>query len=384
MSHSKTVAHVTTIDLSLRLLLFNQLQFIKQKGFDIVGISSHGEDVPYLVNNGIPHIPVKMSRKMTPLQDLYSLWKLYRTFKREKVSIVHTHNPKPGLIGQLAARMAGVPLVVNTLHGFYFHDETPPYLRKFYILTEKIAARCSDVILSQNKEDIEVAVQEGICKPELIQWLGNGIDITRFDRTQISEADRRKLSSELQLDLDRPVIGFVGRLVAEKGILELLAAVEKIKHTHPQIQLLIIGPYDSEKADALTPAVAQQYGLQNHCIFTGRREDMPELYSLMDIFVLPSHREGFPRSPMEASAMAVPSIVTNIRGCREAVKDGVNGLLCQLKSPDDLSKTITRLLDNQELRNKLGNQARLLAVSEFDERLVFNRVVECYERLLQK
>jgi len=327
-NHPIKISHITTTDISLHLLLFNQIKAIQAAGFDVAGISSPGPDVPHLQQNNIPHISVPITRTITPFKDLLALWRLYRLFKQEQYTIVHTHTPKPGLLAQVAARLAGTPIIINTLHGFYFHAETPYRIRQFYIFLEKIAALCSDAILSQNPEDIQTAIKENICRPEQISWLGNGIDVERFDRAKISEQTRQELSLELGIDLNRPVIGFVGRLVAEKGILELLEATRSIIKTHPDIQLLIIGPYDQEKADAIHPNIAQAYGLEKHCVFTGRRQDMPELYSLMDIFVLPSHREGFPRSPMEASAMGVPSIATNIRGCRESVKDGINGFLC--------------------------------------------------------
>jgi glycosyltransferase involved in cell wall biosynthesis len=218
------IAHITTIDLSLRYLLFNQLQSIKAAGYAVTGISTPGPDVPVLTAAGIPHISAPMKRTLSPLADLKALAHLVRIMRRERFTIVHTHNPKPGLLGQLAARLTGVPFVVNTLHGFYFHDGTKPAIRRFYITLEKLAARCSDVILSQNSEDIQTAVAEGICSPAKIKFLGNGIDLHRFDRRRIEPTALAHRRAEFNLDPTRPVVGFVGRLVAEKGILELLQA----------------------------------------------------------------------------------------------------------------------------------------------------------------
>src|SRR5690606_10516281 len=137
--------------------------------------------------------------------------------------------------------------------------------------------------------------------------------------------EQAKLERELGIQPGEPVVGFVGRLVEQKGILELLDAMRQVRAKIPNVRLLIVGPLDSEKKDALTVDVAKRYGLEDACVFTGMRQDMPELYALMDVFVLPSHREGFPRSPMEASAMSVPSVVTDIRGCRETVLEGETG-----------------------------------------------------------
>lgn len=367
--------------MSLRYLLLNQLRSIQQEGYNVTGISSLGENVPVIEAAGIRHIAVPMTRNFTPLADLVSLWKLYRVMRRERFTIVHTHNPKPGLLGQLAARMARVPIVVNTLHGFYFHEHTPPAWRRFYITMEKIAARCSDVILSQNSEDIQTAIKEGICPPQKIKQLGNGIDVQRFDHSKLATQVLRQKREELGLS-NGPVVGFVGRLVIEKGILELLQAAKTVVARIPNVQFLIAGPMDHEKPDAITPAIAQEYGLVDACIFTGKRLDIPELCALMDLFVLPSHREGFPRSPMEASAMGVPCVVTDIRGCREAVEHERNGLLVPLGDVDALAEAIIELLTDKEKAQRMGQAGAKMALDKFDERILFEKVKAEYARLL--
>jgi glycosyltransferase involved in cell wall biosynthesis len=278
--------------------------------------------------------------------------------------------------------MAGVPVVVNTLHGFYFHDGMAPNWRTFYIRMEKIAARFSDAILSQNREDIETAISEGICPPDRIKFLGNGIDVHRFDRNRLDPATLARLRMDLGLVEGAPVVGFVGRLVVEKGVLELLQAARLVLDHAPQARFLIVGPIDEDKPDALNPEIANSYDIAGACIFTGMRQDMPELYGLMDVFVLPSHREGFPRSPMEASAMRVPCVVTDIRGCREAVEQGRNGLLVRPESVTELAEAIISLLDQPDTRARMGNAGREMALQRFDEELVFKRVKTEYRRLL--
>ena len=377
------VAHVTTVDLSLRYLLLNQLERIRDEGYEVVGVSAHGPDVATVEAHGIPHFAVPMTRRFTPLADLSALWALTRLMRKERFDVVHTHTPKAGLLGQLAARLSGVPVVVNTLHGFYFHEGTKPLARRFYIWMERIAARCSDTILSQNREDIATAVEERIAPPELLKWLGNGIDISRFDRRTLADDALEELRRDLDLDPNAPVIGFVGRLVEEKGILDLLQAAKLVTREVPNVQLLIVGPYDEEKPDALRPDVAARFGLSDRCRFLGMRHDMPELYALMDVLVLPSYREGFPRAPMEASAMGVPSIVTDIRGCREAVDPGVNGLLFPVGDTDALSRALIELLQDHGRRARMGAAGRSMAEERFDEQKVFERVLREYERLLR-
>lgn len=377
------VAHVTTVDLSLRYLLLNQMQRIRDEGYEVYGVSADGPDVPAIEAEGIPHFSVPMTRRFTPLADLRALWALTRLMRRERFDVVHTHTPKAGLLGQLAARLSGVPVVVNTLHGFYFHDDMKPASRRFYIWMERIAAKCSDTILSQNKEDIATAVAEGIADPDLVKWLGNGIDIERFDRRRVPDRDLDALRRSIELDPDAPVVGFVGRLVEEKGLLDLLEAAKTACNHDPATQFLIVGPYDEEKPDALRPEVAERYGVAEQCRFLGMRQDMPELYALMDVLVLPSYREGFPRAPMEASAMGVPAIVTDIRGCREAVEHDVNGLLFPVGDSGALADALIELLDDEERRAEMGAAGRTMAEERFDEQLVFGRVLREYERLLE-
>ncbi len=378
------VAHVTTVDLSLRYLLLNQLRRIQEEGYEVFSISADGPDVTVVEAAGIPHFAIPMTRRFTPLADLRALWSLVRVMRRERFDVVHTHTPKAGLLGQVAARLAGVPIVANTLHGFYFHDDMKPLPRRFYVWMERIAARCSDTILSQNREDIATAVAEGIASPDMLKWLGNGIDLARFDRRCLPDpAALDALRSEIGIDATAPVVGFVGRLVEEKGILDLLQAAKAVVEVVPKAQFLIVGPYDEEKPDALRPDIAERYGVAANCHFVGMRDDMPELYGLMDVLVLPSYREGFPRAPMEASAMGVPAVVTDIRGCREAVEHGVNGLLFPVGDTGSLAQSLIDLLQDDERRKRMGVAGRRIAEERFDEQKVFDRVLSEYERLLK-
>ena len=378
------VAHITNIDLVMSMILLNQLRDIERSGYAVTGISSPGPEVAAIEAAGIRYIPVPMTRTFTPLADLVSLWRLYRLMRRERFTIVHTHNPKPGLLGQLAARLARVPIVVNTIHGFYLHEHMRPAWRRFYLFTETVAARCSDLILSQNREDIRTAIDEGVSPAWKIEYLGNGIDVERFDPGRLSPEALAAKRRELGLPPAGPVVGFVGRLVAEKGVLELLRTARLILQHQPTARFLFVGPLDQEKRDALTPEVAREYGVAEACVFPGLRQDMPELYALMDVFVLPSHREGFPRSALEASAMGVPCVVTDVRGCREAVQHGRNGLLVPLGDVERLAEAILELLADRQSARRMGEEGRRMALACFDERLVFKKVKDEYARLLRE
>jgi glycosyltransferase involved in cell wall biosynthesis len=328
-----------------------------------------------------------MTRNITPLADLKSLSRLYQVMRREDFVIVHTHNPKPGLLGQLAAHMARAPIVVNTLHGFYFHDHMPSAWRRFYITMEKVAARCSDVILSQNSEDIKTAIKEGICRPEKIKFLGNGIDLTRFDPDRISHDDVQEKRAELGLPKEVQVVGFVGRLSAKrKGFLDLLAAGRQVVEQLPNVRFLIVGDADYSKPDAVQPEIAKSYGIEDYCLFLGWRpnEELPALYALMDVLVLPSLFEGLPRAVMEASAMRVPAVATNVKGNREAIEHRCNGLLVPLGDVQALTDAIFEVLTDGEEARRMGIEGRCLALERFDERLVFEKVKAEYAWLLRE
>ncbi len=382
------VAHVCTIDLSLRYLLLGQLKFLQAQGYDVTAISNAGPDVPFLEQQGIRHIAVKMTRSFAPARDAEALLDLRRVFQRERFDIVHTHNPKPGLLGQLAAGLVGVPVVVNTLHGFYFHDHMRPWARRFYILLEQVAAANSDHILSQNPEDIRTAIAEHIAPSSKLELLGNGIDLQRFSPSTVTVDDVEEVRKDLGLGTEDVVVGFVGRLVEEKGILDLFAAMQllRVQHSGRRWRLLVIGPTDVEKSDALTLPRARALfgrGVDDVCVFAGLRQDMPRFYAAMDVFVLPSHREGFPRAPMEAAAMQRPVVATNIRGCREVVVDGVTGLLVPWRDPACLAAAIGSIVADPDRARRFGGEARALAERKFDERLVFQKVAATYQRLLR-
>jgi len=374
---------VTTVDLSLRYLLLNQLRYLQAAGYQVTGISAPGPDVPTVEAAGIPHLAVPtLRRSVAPLADLRALWRLYRLMRRHRFHLVHCHTAKAELLGQLAARLAGVPVVVDTFRGIYYRPDMHPLWRRLFLRLARLAASCADVLLSQSRENLEMALREGICPPQKIDYLGNGIDVLRFDPARLDPAALARTRRELGLDPGAPVVGFVGRLVAEKGVPEILSAARTVLREVPRARFLFVGPLDPDKPDALTPDTARDYGVAHACLFPGLRHDMPQVYALMDLFVLPSHRESFPRSPMEASAMGLPCVVTAVPGCREVVEHGRNGLLVPLGDVEALATAILRLLADPGEARRLGREGRRLALERFDERFVFGRVEAAYARLL--
>lgn len=373
------VAHLTTVDLSLRFLLWPQLLAVRDVGGEALGISSPGPWVDELEEAGIEHLALRSStRGVSLISDFRAARQLWSVLRRTRLTILHTHNPKPGIYGRILGRLAGVPVVVNTLHGFYATETDPLPKRAVVYGLEAIAARFSDAELHQNPEDLRLAKRLGIVPRRHARLLGNGIDLKRFEPSKPSDV-RSKLRDEMGAETSDVVVGTVGRLVAEKGFLELFDAARRLGKGYV---FVVIGPVDSDKPDAIPRSVVEQAEAEG-VRFLGMRTDMEDLYSAMDLFVLPSHREGFPRAAMEAAAMGLPVVATDIRGCRQVVDKGVNGVLVPIRDPESLAAAIETLAQDAELRAKMSAASRRIAVERFDETVVVGRVMETYRDVLE-
>jgi glycosyltransferase involved in cell wall biosynthesis len=375
---------ITSIDTTLVVLLWAQLRAFLVAGYDVRVACQAGANREWLESQGVGYEWFDIRRSISPWADMRTLVSLVRYLRRERVTIVHTHTPKAALLGQLAARIAGVPVIVNTVHGFYFHDEMPRLRRWFYILLACVGGRCADMTLSQNSEDIATAVRLGICRSERIRYLGNGIDLWRFDGERFGAARRAEIREAVGLPDGKLVIGMIGRLVVDKGYLELFEAVRSLWSKRKDFRLVMIGPEEVSRAGRMRGDTYRAYGIEGCTVYLGPRDDVPELMSVMDVFVLPSWREGFPRSAIEAAAMGLPIVTTDVRGCREVVRDGENGLLIPVRDAGALESAIGRMLDDAAVRDRMGLAGRRRAMESFDERAVCGRVLACYEALLLK
>ncbi len=378
------VCQVATSDIAIRFLLLNQIKNLQQSGYNVSTVCSYGKWIREIKENGISVKTISMTRRINPFLDMITLLKLIFYFRKKKFDIVHTHNPKPGLLGQLAAKFAGIPIIINTIHGFYFNENSSFLSRKFFILIEKIAAKCSDLIFSVDREDIETAIKENICDSKKIKYLGGWVDMDRFDMSNFSEEFIQHKKKDLGIPSYVKVVGIVARLVQEKGYFDLFDAFSRVLRQFPSAILLVVGPMEPEKRDAFNPDVVHKYGIEKSVIFLGERTDVDELYPLMDIFVLPSYREGIGISILEASAMKRPVVATNIRGCREAIDDEETGLLVPLKNIERLAETIIYLLKNPEKAKEMGKNGRKKIEREFDENLVFDRIKIEYSKLIKE
>lgn len=381
MSQTVKLAHLTTVDLSLRYLVLPQLEAGVAAGWDTIGISAPGEHVPVVEEVGVRHIPLPTSTRGWALRDdLRAARDLWRILRRERIDILHTHNPKPGLYGRILGRLAGVPIVVNTVHGLYATEDDRLAKRAVVYVLEAVAARFSDAELVQSAEDVALMTRKHISPAHRTFRLGNGVDLERFNAANVAAAERAAIRRELGIDDGQIVVGTVGRLVAEKGYPELVDAAAQLDD---RFAFLAIGPDDPDKADALGADFASR-AADAGVRLLGMRTDVERLYPAMDVFVLPSHREGFPRAAMEAAASSLPVIATDIRGCREVVVDGENGRLVAVGNPAALASAIREVAADPVQREAMGLASRRRAEEFFDERHVVHTVFATYHGVAQR
>lgn len=382
MTRRPSVLHLTTTAISLDWLLAPQLDAFADAGFDVITASAPGPHVDAIRSRGFTHVSVpSLSRNMDLRSDAAAWSELRELLEVHQPDIVHTHNPKPGVIGRLAARRVGIPIVVNTVHGLYAQPTDSLRRRLPVFGVERLAAAFSDVELVQNPEDVEVLRSLGV-PSKRVHLLGNGIDLHRFcpspGRSRIARALRRKLG----IAPSTPTIGMVGRLVWEKGYREFFDAVTALRSSRGHdFAVVVVGPSETGKSGAVDQrSIDEMSALGVH--FLGSRTDIDVVLPMFDVFALPSYREGFPRAAMEASAMGVPVVASNIRGCRQVVDDGVTGFLVPPQDSSALTCALDCLLDDRARRMRFGSAARNRAIAEFDQDRVIARTLAVYRSQL--
>ncbi len=381
LTHRPRVLHLTTTDVTQRFLLLNQLRMFQAAGFEVSAMSAPGPWRRDIEQNGIRFIPWESAtRAWAPKNDLRAFRELRDVLATERFDIVHTHNPKPGVLGRIASRVVGVPAVVNTVHGLYAAPDDRSLSRKALLGIEWMAGKFSDFELYQSAEDLARARRIKITSAQRSAYLGNGIDLQRFDPERIDASAVDRLRSEHEIPDGALVVGMVGRLVREKGWPEFAEAARIVRAARRDVVFLAIGPSDEQKSDRITPRDVQ--GWSDAVRFCGEILEMPEILATLDLFVLPSHREGFPRSAIEAAAMGLPLVLTDIRGCREVVPSSEHGLLVPPRDPARLADAILSLLADEGRRRAMGEANRARATIDFDERTIVRRTLAVYDRLL--
>ncbi len=377
------ILELAAADIAFKTILKDLIKALAAHGYELTIVCSDGPNVPELRQAGYRVETITIRRNLNLFRHLVTLVQLYVFIKKERFDIVHTHTPVASFLGRIAAKLARVPAIVNTVHGFYFHEDMHVAVRKALIALERFAGRFTDLAFSVSSEDVETAIRERIFPADRIMVVGNGVDLRKFDPRSVEPA-RRRIRDELGLPLGAAVVGAVGRLVREKGFVELMRAMPRVLEAQPQAKLVIVGdalPSDRRSVKERLLELVNSLKLDDKVVFTGLRYDMPELLSAMDVFVLPSYREGMPLVLLEAMAMARPAVATRVRGCREVVVDGETGILVPPRDVSALADAIVRLLLDNELARRMGLAGRKRVEERFDRDEVIRKQLDALARL---
>lgn len=370
---AKKIIRAATIGLSLNVFCKGLLQELKDEGYEVVALSSPDKDLEELGRReGVRTIGVAMERHVSPLKDLTSLLHLVRVFRSEKPDMVHSMTPKAGLLCMMAAWLTRVPVRVHTFTGLVWPTATG-FSRKVLMATDWLTCHCATHVIPEG-EGVKADLQRAITRQPLrILGYGNvkGVDLDYWRRRD--DASSRKAESFSFI--------FVGRLVRDKGVNELVAAFVHLNQLYPETRLVLVGPYE-DSLDPVLPVTKQMIQTCPAIEAVGNQKDVRPFYEQSDVLVFPSYREGFPNVVLEAGAMGLPSIVTDINGSREIVFDGVNGKVVPSRSESALFDTMRWMLEHPHEREEMAAKARPMVVSRFEQGFVRHCLKDFYQEIL--
>lgn len=359
------VIHATTVPQTLEFLR-GQCAYFTRRGAQVVLISSPGPRLqPFARSEGVRAIAVKMSREISPVADALALLSIVRLLRRMRPDIVHAHTPKAGLLFTAAARLAGVPVCVYQIHGLRFLTTTGAR-RLLLKAAERLSSTLAHSVLGVSPSVIALARAEKVLPRDKGTVLGsgsvNGVDSEHFSPTLAREMSSA-FAAEMGISPEDPVIGFVGRIVVDKGIVELATAWWSIREECPRARLLIVGAPDD--TDSIPSQVLRDLEVDPRVHLIGETDDVRPYYGLMTVLALPSYREGFGQVLLEAAACGVASVASDIHGIRDAVIDGVTGRLVPVRDATALRTELSILLSNTEQRERIAAAARQRVVADF-------------------
>jgi glycosyltransferase involved in cell wall biosynthesis len=382
----KKIIRITTVPISLEKLLGDQLQFINNY-FNVIAISSDKERLEeYGKGQCVDTHHIEMTRKITPIQDLKCLIKLFVFLKKNKPLIVHSHTPKAGIIAMLSSFLANIPIRMHTVAGLPLLEEKG-VKRVVLNFVEKLTYRCSTNIYPNSYGLKNIILDNRFANIEKLKVIGNGssngIDTSYFDPKLFSIKDKEDLKTNLGIKNTDFVFIFVGRIVSDKGINELVVSFEKLSIKNKNIKLLLVGPFE-EKLDPLKEKTKLIMKHNKQIISVGYQKDVRPYFAIANALTFPSYREGFPNVVMQAGAMELPSIVSDINGCNEIIDNNVNGKLIKLKSVSAIYDAMLEMYTDKQLYNLIKGKTRDLIKQRYERKLFWDLLLSEYNYLLNK
>lgn len=378
---------ITTVPLSLQKLIAGQMNYMSHNGFEVSMISSPFDgQVNLEKKENSKYIAVNMTRVISPLADLKSLYKLIKVFRQIKPDIVHTHTPKAGLLGMLAARIAGVPVRLHTVAGLPLM-EAKGIKRYVLEVVERITYACANRVYPNSSNLRDFIVNAGYAKVSDLKVIGNGssngIDVNLFKWTEELNDQVKVLQINHQLTDDLFVFVFVGRLVKDKGIEELIIAFSSLAKQYPEMRLLLVGPEEPD-LDPLSKECRNEILDNPAIIHVGYQNDIKPYLALSNVLAFPSYREGFPNVPMQAGCLGLPCIVSNINGCNEIIEHKINGLIIPVKDSVSLKLAMEQIFIDTELYKGMKVNAREMIVERYDQQKIWQLILKEYHFFLRK
>lgn len=385
----KKIIRVTTVPISLGGLLKGQLNYMSQH-FKVLGVSSRGKltanvsEIDRVAKEeGIEVVVVEMTRKITPIKDIVAVYNLYKVFKSQKPLIVHSHTPKAGTLSMIAAKLAGVPHRLHTIAGLPLLEATGAK-RTLLDTVEKITYACATKIYPNSNGLKDIIIENKYTSLKKLKVIGkgssNGIDTSFFNPKLFSDEEDLKLKESLLISPNDIVFIFVGRLVRDKGIEELVEAFKQINHKYAHTKLLLVGTYEKE-LDPISQISENEINHNPSIISVGWQQDVRPYFSISDILTFPSYREGFPNGVMQAASMGIASVVSDINGCNEIIIDGVNGKIIPVKNSVALYNSMEILINQPLLLEKLSGNARKSICENYERQYVWEELLKEYENL---
>ena len=365
---------ITTVPSTLNAFCKGLLKEFKLEGYEVVAVSSPGEELDELAESeGVRTIAVHMERRISPFNDMKSLWQMYRVMRREKPDMVHSMTPKAGMVTMVAAWLARVPVRIHTFTGLVFPTSTG-LKRRILMFTDWLTCACATHIIPEGEGVKADLLKNKITKKD-IRVLGHGnirgIDLEFF----------KPSVPHLQEEQAPFSFVFVGRLVGDKGINELVDAFSRLNREHPETRLVLVGP-EEEKIDPIQPETAAEIDRNPAIDAVGQQSDVRPFFTSADALVFPSYREGFPNVVIEAGAMGLPSIVTDINGSREIIIDGENGMIIPSKNAEALYQAMKHFVENPEDVKRMAENARPLIASRYEQSYVRQCLKDFYKECI--
>ncbi|WP_018479662.1 glycosyltransferase family 4 protein [Pontibacter roseus] len=378
---------ITTVPLSLQKLITGQLPYMRSKGFEPLMVSAPGpESQAVMKEQQTSLVEIRMTRKITPVQDLRALWQFYRLCKRYKPAIVHSHTPKAGIIGMLGAKLAGVTVRLHTVAGLPLM-ETQGKKRHVLEAVERVTYACATKVYPNSTVLKDFILQSRFCGLDKVKVIGNGssngIDTRFFCPSQLDAARLQELRASLSIQPENFVFVFIGRLVRDKGVQELVTAFTKLQQSHPQVKLLLVGPFEQD-LDPVNDRILKEIERNPAILSVGFQHDVRPYLAISQALAFPSYREGFPNVPMQAGCFGLPSIVTDINGCNEIVRHGENGLIIPPKSMEELYNAMLQFITDKESFVCMQSKARQMIVDRYEQSHFWELLLQEYQDHLKQ